>query len=106
MPVHNISQEPSIHEVERFWNANPCNSTLSTEQKDHRKYFDEIEAARYAKEPHVPLVARFADFRGKEVLEIGCGVGTDGVQFARNGARYTGIDLTPRAIELSQERFS
>jgi ubiquinone/menaquinone biosynthesis C-methylase UbiE len=39
------------------------------------------------------------------VLEIGCGLGTDGAQFARAGAIYTGVDLTEAAIELARRRF-
>jgi ubiquinone/menaquinone biosynthesis C-methylase UbiE len=54
----------------------------------------------------VPEVARFDSFRGKDVLEVGCGIATDGLEFARSGARYVGVDLTPQAIELAKERFS
>jgi ubiquinone/menaquinone biosynthesis C-methylase UbiE len=61
---------------------------------------------RYGREWHVPIVAKFDAFRGKDVLEIGCGIATDGFEFARSGANYVGVDLTPRAIELAQERFS
>src|SRR5262249_1322595 len=57
------------------------------------------------REWHVPQVANFTGFRGKDVLEIGCGIATDGLEFARNGARYVGVDLTPAAIELAEERF-
>ena len=42
---------------------------------------------------------------GKDVLEIGCGIGTDGIEFARNGANYIGVDLTPKSVELTRERF-
>lgn len=38
-------------------------------------------------------------------LEIGCGIATDGFEFASNGANYTGLDLTPHSIELAKERF-
>ncbi len=39
------------------------------------------------------------------VLEIGCGLGTDGVQFAQAGADYTGVDLTEAAIDLARKNF-
>jgi ubiquinone/menaquinone biosynthesis C-methylase UbiE len=39
------------------------------------------------------------------VLEIGCGIATDGLEFAKNGANYTGVDLTPQSVELAKERF-
>jgi ubiquinone/menaquinone biosynthesis C-methylase UbiE len=47
----------------------------------------------------------FEKFRGKRLLEIGCGMGTDLLQFARGGARCTGIDLTPRSVEITRHRF-
>jgi len=39
------------------------------------------------------------------VLEIGCGLGTDGAQFAKAGADYTGVDLTDAAVELARKHF-
>ena len=52
-----------------------------------------------------PEAADFAGSRGLKVLEIGCGLGTDGAQFAEAGADYTGIDLTEAAVELAHRRF-
>jgi ubiquinone/menaquinone biosynthesis C-methylase UbiE len=95
----------TITEVKGFWDANPCQSDLSCEQ-DRRRYFQDIAKRRYqGREWHVPVVAAFTSFRGKDVLEVGCGIATDGMEFARNGARYVGVDLTPNSIELAQERF-
>jgi len=95
----------TINEVKGFWNANPCQSDLSSEQ-DRRSYFQDISKRRYqGREWHVPVVAAFTSFAGKDVLEVGCGIATDGMEFARNGARYVGVDLTPNSIELAQERF-
>jgi ubiquinone/menaquinone biosynthesis C-methylase UbiE len=94
-----------IDTVKSFWNANPCQSDLS-ELQDRKKYFEEITYKRYhGREWHVPIVAKFEDFKDKDVLEIGCSIATDGLQFAKQGARYVGIDLTPNGIELAKERF-
>jgi len=94
-----------VADVRSFWNANPCQSRLSQEA-ERRRYFEEISRKRFqGREWHVPIVAKFNSFRGKVVLEIGCGVGTDGIEFARNGANYTGVDLTLNAVELTRERF-
>jgi len=90
--------------IKAFWDANPCDATLS-EQEDPKKYFEEIESKRYNVEWHIPIIAKFEEHKDKDVLEIGCGIATDGLQFARAGARYTGIDLTPNAIRIAQERF-
>jgi ubiquinone/menaquinone biosynthesis C-methylase UbiE len=95
----------NVADVRNYWDSNPCNADLS-QQKDRRRYFEEISQKRFQRrEWHVPIVARFDSFRGKDVLEIGCGIATDGLEFARNGANYVGVDLTPHSIELSKERF-
>jgi ubiquinone/menaquinone biosynthesis C-methylase UbiE len=95
----------TISDVKGFWDANPCQSDLSSEQ-DRRRYFEDISRKRFqGREWHVPIVAAFGSFRGKDVLEIGCSIATDGLEFARNGANYVGIDLTPNSIELAKERF-
>jgi ubiquinone/menaquinone biosynthesis C-methylase UbiE len=97
--------QATLDDVRKFWNANPCQSRLS-EEEDRRRYFQEISDKRYGgREWHVPTVAHFQAFRGKDVLEIGCGIATDGLEFARNGAKYVGVDLTPHSIELATERF-
>ena len=95
----------TINNVQEHWNAHPCQSNLSN-ANDRRRYFEEISLNRYGRrEWHVPVVGRFDSFRDRDVLEIGCGIATDGFEFARNGARYVGVDLTPHSIELARERF-
>jgi ubiquinone/menaquinone biosynthesis C-methylase UbiE len=97
--------QTGITEVKEFWDSNPCQSDLS-EAQDRRRYFEEISRNRFGKrESHVPTVAAFHNFQGKDVLEVGCSIATDGLEFAKNGANYTGIDLTPNAIEMARERF-
>jgi len=95
----------TISEVREFWNAHPCQSDLS-QRASRREYFEDISRKRFnGREWHVPAVARFGEFAAKDVLEIGCGIATDGLEFAKRGARYVGIDLTPTAIKLARERF-
>ena len=48
----------------------------------------------------------FNNFAGQRLLEVGCGMGTDLLQFARAGARVTGVDLTPRSIEISRHHLA
>ena len=94
-----------VDEVRGFWNAKPCQSDLS-HSEERIRYFQEISERRYGhREWHVPIVARFDAFREKDVVEIGCGIATDGLEFAKNGANYVGVDLTPHSVELAEERF-
>jgi SAM-dependent methyltransferase len=91
--------------VRAFWQAHPCGTKFSDAALGTPEFFERVEAHRYTKEWHIPGAADFAGARGLRVLEIGCGLGTDGAQFAKAGADYTGIDLTEAAIELARTRF-
>ncbi len=91
--------------VRSFWQANPCGTKFADAEPGTREFFRRVEEHRYAKEWHIPEAAGFAEARGLRVLEIGCGLGTDGAQFARAGAIYTGVDLTDAAVGLARRRF-
>jgi SAM-dependent methyltransferase len=103
------SQKPGREElkerVRAFWQAHPCGTKFSDAEIGTPEFFERIEAHRYEKEWHIPTAADFASTRGLRVLEIGCGMGTDGAQFAKAGANYAGIDLTDAAVELARKRF-
>ena len=92
-------------EVRAFWQAHPCGTKFADAEPGTRRFYELVEKHRYDGEWHIPAAAGFADTRGSLVLEIGCGLGTDGAQFAKAGAEYTGVDLTEAAIELARRRF-
>ena len=96
---------PGLDDVRRYWDARPCNIRHSSAEVGTRAYFDEVEQRKYFVEPHIPRFAEFERFGGKRVLEIGCGIGTDGVNFARAGAEYTGVDLSEQSLALARQRF-
>ncbi|HEV8588379.1 MAG TPA: class I SAM-dependent methyltransferase [Pyrinomonadaceae bacterium] len=91
--------------VRAFWQQHPCGTKFSDVEQGSPEFFARIEAHRYAKEWHIPAAADFAGARGLRVLEIGCGIGTDGAQFSEAGADYTGVDLTEAAIELARNNL-
>ncbi len=63
-----------------------------------------MEARKYFVEPHIPGFAEFDRWKGKKVLEIGCGIGTDTISFARAGAQVTAVDLTEKSLEVARQR--
>ena len=89
------------------WGQDPCGAEYDREHElGTREFFDEIERYRYSEYASwMPRLMGFAEFRNARLLEIGCGMGTDLLQFSRGGARCVGIDLTPRSVEITQHRF-
>jgi ubiquinone/menaquinone biosynthesis C-methylase UbiE len=90
------------------WSHDPCGAEYDREHElGTREFFESIERHRYSEyAPWMPATMGFDQFPGAQLLEIGCGMGSDLVQFARGGAHCTGIDLTPRSIEITRHRFS
>lgn len=89
------------------WEQDPCGEIYGREhQFGTREFFDAVERHRYQEyAPWMPEVMGFNQFNGARLLEIGCGMGTDLLQFARGGAQVTGVDLTPRSVQISKARF-
>jgi SAM-dependent methyltransferase len=87
-----------------FWTAYQPGTRGASVPVGSPQFFEEVEARRYALEPDIPEIVGFERWGGRDVLEAGCGIGTDAVQFVRSGARYTGIDFSPTALDLAGRR--
>ncbi len=96
--------EPALDDRRDFWTGYQPGFRISDEATGSPEYFAEIERFRYALEPGILEMARFSEWAGRDVLECGCGMATDGMQFVRGGANYTGMDFSPAALELAQLR--
>ena len=95
----------TIEDVKQFWNDRPCNVRHSSKEVGTKEYFDEVARKKFTAEPHIKFFSQFPKWYGKKVLEIGCGLGTVGLNFAAFGADYTGVELSKESIKLTQKRF-
>jgi SAM-dependent methyltransferase len=92
--------------AKKQWSHDPAGAlAVTADDLEDPASFAEVEQHRYAEQPWMHDVFRFEQFAGQRVLEIGVGMGTDHLQFGRAGALMTGIDLTPRSVELTRRRF-
>jgi len=91
--------------VRKHWQAEPCGTKTAAAAPGSKAFYDEVEAARYRAEPFIVGFAEFEHWRGKRVLEVGVGLGTDFVNFARAGAELTGVDLTEAAVAAVRRRL-
>lgn len=95
----------NIDQIREYWDSRPCNIQHSQRELGSREYFDEVEAKKFRAEPHIPDFCGFDDWCGKKVLEIGCGIGTMAINFARAGAQYVGVELSEKSLDLTRQRF-
>ncbi|MDP8909313.1 MAG: class I SAM-dependent methyltransferase [Chloroflexota bacterium] len=93
-------------EARAQWGHDPAgNVAAGDEELGSPESFALVQEHRDREQPWMAETFRWERFRGARVLEIGVGLGTDHRALARAGAVLTGIDLTPRCIELTRRRF-
>jgi ubiquinone/menaquinone biosynthesis C-methylase UbiE len=96
------TEKQAVHD---FWNAASCGETLYLQGQEGAAYAAQA-VKRYELEPYIEGFAGFADASGRDVLEVGVGLGADHQRFAAAGARLTGVDLTERAVEHTRQRLA
>lgn len=95
-----------IEEIREYWNRRPCNIKHGQSPVGTPEWSQEVTARKYYVESHIPGFAQFERWKEKRVLEIGCGIGTDTVEFCKAGAYVWAMDLSERSIELAKLRCS
>ena len=95
-----------IDAIARYWNERIHDLEMTEHPIGSKEFFDDLDEYRFDKLHYLPRVVDFGGFRGKTLLEVGCGIGTDLVRFAGGGALVTGVDLSTTAIELAKQNFA
>ena len=95
----------SEKKIKEYWNRRPCNIGFSKSKLFSKKYFNEVTKKKYFVEGHIKKFATFKKWKNKKVLEIGFGIGTDACQFIKNGADYTGVELSDKSYEILKNRI-
>lgn len=61
--------------------------------------------SRYHQAAAIPAVLDLLDpQRGEEILDVGAGQGVLAPYITERGARYTGVELSPRLVEIARSR--
>jgi ubiquinone/menaquinone biosynthesis C-methylase UbiE len=101
-----VDAEAIRREAQAQWGQDPAGGLAAGDEPlGTPASFARVERYRYEEQPWMHDTFRFEQYEGQRLLEVGVGLGTDHLQFARAGARTTGIDLTPRCVELTRLRL-
>jgi SAM-dependent methyltransferase len=97
--------------IKEFWQGHPCGDAQVGGLRgrfhgDYDRFFTNYDQFRYANEPHLPACIAALKVAGKEVLEIGLGEGAESELLIRQGARWSGVDLTAEAVERVRTRLT
>jgi ubiquinone/menaquinone biosynthesis C-methylase UbiE len=91
--------------IQAWWNSSPCCSGLTSAAWGSREFFQEVDSYKDTHEPFTNRIADYGAWKGKKILEIGCGLGKDFSRFAAAGAKATCIDLSLKPLELTRKRL-
>jgi len=93
-------------DVREYWSRHIHDLEITRHPVGTPGFFADLDQYHFEKLHHLLRIVDFDGYRGRRVLEVGCGAGTDLVRFARGGARVTGVDLSPSSITLAQQNFA
>ena len=63
--------------VRTYWNERIHDLEMTTQPVGTRAFFEELDDYRFDKLAYLPRVVDFGGYKGKRLVEVGCGVGTD-----------------------------
>jgi SAM-dependent methyltransferase len=97
--------------VQSFWQDHACGDAQvgglhEHFRGDYEKFFADYDRFRYQNERHLPACIEALNVAGKKVLEIGLGEGSDSELLIRQGARWSGVDLTAESVSRVGTRLA
>ena len=92
--------------VRAYWNTHIHDLDVSEHQPGSPGFFADLDAYHFEKLHHLLRLIDFNAWRGKDVLDVGCGAGVEVVRFARARARVTGVDLAHSAVDLARANLT
>jgi SAM-dependent methyltransferase len=92
--------------VREYWNTRIHDLEISTHPPGSPGFFADLDAYHFEKLHHLLRLVDFKAWRGRAVLDVGCGAGVEVARFAQGGARVVGVDLADRAAALTRENLT
>src|SRR5262245_38497424 len=100
-----MSHADLISQIASYWNEHIHDLAITTHPIGTPGFFRQLYEYRYDKLNYLPRLVDFAAYKGKNLLEVGCGAGLDLLLLVRRGTRVTGINLSKAAIDLADKNI-
>ena len=100
-----VTLNPEVARVRDYWNKRIHDLEIAQHPVGSKAFFKELDDYRFEKLDYLPRVVDFSAYKGRRLLEVGCGVGTDLVRFANGGAIVTGVDLAEVSTKLARKNL-
>jgi ubiquinone/menaquinone biosynthesis C-methylase UbiE len=102
--------EEKKREIRKFWGNRPCGVISSPHPVHSAAFFEETRGKRYKfhtdlDKPFMQEAIGFSKYTGKKVLEIGCGIGIDALEWKLAGNTYVGLDYNFPSVQITRGRF-
>jgi len=92
--------------IREYWNTHIHDLDISSHPAGTREFFADLDAYHFEKLHHLLRLVDFDAWRGRDVLDVGCGAGVEVVRFAREGARVTAVDIAEQAVHLTRQNLA
>ncbi len=97
--------------IQRFWQDHACGDAQVGGLRerfhgDYERFFADYDWFRYQNERHLPACIDALNVAGKQVLEIGLGEGSESERLIRQGAHWSGVDLTAESVDRVRTRLA
>jgi SAM-dependent methyltransferase len=92
-------------QVRDYWNTHIHDLEISRQPPGSPGFFADLDAYHFEKLHHLLRLVDFNHWRGRPVLDVGCGAGVEVVRFARGGARVVGVDTAEQAAKLTRQNL-
>lgn len=96
-------------DVYDYWDAHTMGTQFLRGEKvevGSREYFERLKPIVHRYEYVPPMFENESKaLVGKKLLEVGCGMGFDSIEWAKRGVDVTAVDLTPNAIVMAKRQF-
>jgi SAM-dependent methyltransferase len=88
--------------VQQYWDTQAKGLEVDVVPRGSEAFLARIKAQHDQVYAYANRLLNLSGLQGRSLLELGCGIGLDTVEFARHGASVAALDLSPTCVHLAR----